>query len=219
MDGGTPVIAHTEGLLNPVVTIPNSKHELWYYDPSCVRVAIALACFDRRSARGWRVALMPIYSDNEAELEDRLATVLAGAGATTSLAASAAAALKSDPNVELTPRLKAAVSSVIQVFQRAASMEVAHFQEAVAGEAHFPEELVAQLAQPMATSQNEAEARKAITLLLGDLRSLLSGPSVEVAARVESFLGALSQAENSQAQALARGSLDLEFTAHSPIAV
>lgn len=162
---------------------------------------------------------MPIYSDNEAELEDRLATVLAGAGATTSLAASAAAALKSDPNVELTPRLKAAVSSVIQVFQRAASMEVAHFQEAVAGEAHFPEELVAQLAQPMATSQNEAEARKAITLLLGDLRSLLSGPSVEVAARVESFLGALSQAENSQAQALARGSLDLEFTAHSPIAV
>lgn len=162
---------------------------------------------------------MPIYSDNEAELEDRLATVLAGAGATTSLAASAAAALKSDPNVELTPRLKAAVSSVIQVFQRAASMEIAHFQEAVAGEAHFPEELVAQLAQPMATSENEAEARKAITLLLGDLRSLLSGPSVEVAARVESFLGALSQAENSQAQALARGSLDLEFTAHSPIAV
>lgn len=162
---------------------------------------------------------MPIYSDNEAELEDRFASFLAGAGATTSLAASAAAALKSDPNVELTPRLKAAVSSVIRVFERAASMDVAHFQEGVAGEPHFPEELVAQLARPMAASQGEAEAREAITLLLADLRSLLSAPSAEVAGRVESFLGALSQAENSHAQALARGSLDLELTVHSPLAV
>jgi hypothetical protein len=162
---------------------------------------------------------MPIYSDNEAELEDRLASFLAGAGATTSLAASAAAALKSDPHVELTPRLKAAVSSVIQVVERAASMDPAHFQEAVAGEAHFPEELVAQLAQPVAPSQDESETREAITSLLGDLRSLLSAPSAEVADRVESFLGALGQAENSHAQSLARGSLDLELTTHSPLAV
>lgn len=162
---------------------------------------------------------MPIYSDNEAELEDRLASFLAGAGATTSLAASAAAALKSDSSFELTPRLRAAVSSVIQVVERAASMDAVHFKEAAAGEAHFPEELVAQLAQPRATADAEAEARQAISGLLTDLRSLLSEPSAEVASRLESFLSDLSKAENSHAQSLARGSLDVELTVHSPLAV
>lgn len=162
---------------------------------------------------------MPIYSDNEAELEDRLASFLAGAGATTSLAASAAAALKRDPEVVLPPRLKAAVSSIVEVVERALTMNVTRFHDAVAGEAHFPEELVAKLAHPSTPARSEADARQAITSLLQDLQSLLSEPTVEVASRIEVFLGALSQEENAQAQALARGSLDLEFAAHSSIAV
>lgn len=161
---------------------------------------------------------MPIYSDNEAELEDRLASFLAGAGATSSLAASAAATLKHDPSAALTPRLRAAVASVIEVVERAAMIDVSLLDDP-AGSSSYPEELVAKLAQPTGPEGPERKAGDAIRALLADLRSLLAGPSSDAAARVESFLGSLSQAENSQAQALARGSLELELMLHSPLTV
>ena len=161
---------------------------------------------------------MPIYSDNEAELEDRFASFLAGAGATSSLAASAAAALKENSSAVLTPRLRAAVASVMEVVERAAAIDVSLLESVVSG-VSYPEELVAKLAQPLDVGGAGPKAGEAISALLSDLRSLLEAPSPEAAARVEAFLGSLSQAENSQAQALARGSLDLELMLHSPLTV
>jgi hypothetical protein len=154
---------------------------------------------------------MPIYSDNEAETEDRLASLLAGAGATTSMAASAAAALKANPEERLSPRLTAALASTLRQFERANTVP----DEVFRGEStvRFPEELVARLAHesPM---EAQASPRDFINLFLADLKALLEAPTSDVASRVEAFLRQLSEIETAQAQSLARGSLELELLAH-----
>lgn len=155
---------------------------------------------------------MPIYSDDEAEIEDRLASLLAGAGATTSLAASAAAALRLNPDIaELPPRLKAALESTVHVVERAADLDISILELERSAALRFPEELVAKLAQRSPEGTATESVKEAIKSVLADLRSLLAGPAPEVAERMEEFLTNLSQTESAQAQSLARGSLDLEF--------
>lgn len=168
---------------------------------------------------------MPIYSDNEAELEDRFASFLAGAGATSSLAASAAATLRDDPSASLTPRLRAAVASMVEVVERATEIDLSQLDD-VGGGVSYPEELVAKLAQPSmdgsgaeAGAEAGAQAVEWLKTLLADLRSLLDAPSSDAASRAETFLGSLSMAESAHAQSLARGSLELELTLHSPLSV
>jgi hypothetical protein len=158
---------------------------------------------------------MAIYSDNEAEVEDRLASYLAGAGTTSSLAASAAAALKADPQHPISPRLRAALEAMVRLME--AVMEIDLSPPAEGGDrVPFPEELVAKLAQPSSTGDEAATAAEKVQALVTDLKLLLESPSADVAGRVESFLAALSRMENAQAQQLARGSLDLELLASSP---
>lgn len=154
---------------------------------------------------------MPIYSDNEAESEDRLASLLASAGATTSMAASAAAALKANPEGPISPRLTAALVSVVHQFERANTVPDEVFRRD--NSVRFPEELVVRLAHngPM---QAQTSPRESIKRLLDDLKSLLDTPTSDVASRVEGFLRQLSELETAQAQALARGSLELELLAH-----
>jgi hypothetical protein len=160
---------------------------------------------------------MPIYSENEAEVEDRLASVFAGAAATASLAASAAASLKANPQEKLPPRLNAALSSMLRVVESVAALDVSTLLEQTPDHVPFPEELVAKLAQPPTELEDEVDATDRLKLVLADLRALLESPSSDVADRVEQFLGALSEAENAQAQALARGPLELEsFVSPSP---
>ena len=158
---------------------------------------------------------MPIYSDDEAEVEDRLASLLAGAGATTSLAASAAAVLKLRPDSDLPPRLRAALQSTVDVVERSASLDI---YEDRMGARPFPEELVARLAERSQAGEPPSNAREVINAILADLRSLLNHPSSEVAGRIEEFLAALSQSENATAQSLARGTLDLEFLGFAAVA-
>ena len=159
---------------------------------------------------------MPIYSDDEAEVEDRLASLLAGAGATTSLAASAAAQLRANPSEELPPRLRAALESTVHFFERSATIDVSY---ETPNHLPVPEVLLAKLAEESPGAEVGGNARDFINRLLEDLRSLLIKPTSEIAARVEQFLSALSQAENSQAQSLARGSLDLELLSLSRFAI
>ncbi len=156
---------------------------------------------------------MPIYSDNDAEVADRFASYLAGAGATSSLAAAAAATLKADPSASLPPRFKNALLSVERVLARALVAVRNQTQNVeFAPGAALPEQLVAKLAQgsPLGSS-TEGSAEEKIGELLKDVRSLLDEPTTEVAERAERFLGQLSEIETSQAQALDRASLDFEF--------
>jgi hypothetical protein len=154
---------------------------------------------------------MPIYSDDEAEAEDRLASVLAGAGATSSLAAAAAAALKEDPKADLPPRLKVALESIVHVVERTASLDISVLSQERLNGLPFPEELVANLARQAPEANSSTNVKDLVNKVLADLRALLKEPAPDVAGRVEMFLAALSQSENSYAQSLARGSLDLEF--------
>lgn len=161
---------------------------------------------------------MPIYSDNEAELEDRLASFLAGAGATSSLAASAASLVSQNPSAELSPRLKAAVTSMVQLVERVVAINVTAFDTEAGTMVQFPEELVAKLAQ-LPEDVSRGEGVDVIHGILSDLRGLLDSPTPEAASRVEQFLGTLSRAENRQAQSLARGSFELEFVSTGPLKV
>lgn len=162
---------------------------------------------------------MPIYSDNEAELEDRLASLLAGAGATSSLAAAAAAMLKDDPTGTLTPRLRGALISMVRVFEGATTVDFSGGLDERDPKVQYPEELVARLAKPTPAGDSHSTATEMIGALLKDLKSLLEAPSKSAAVRVESFLGELSRVENAQAQTLARGSLDLELASMPRLAL
>lgn len=159
---------------------------------------------------------MPIYSDDETEVEERLASLLAGAGATTSLAASAAATLRANPEKELSPRLRAALASVVRIVERAAALDPPDRGEEGRRDTQRPEELVVRNFASLSASGESDYPDTTMSDLLSDLKALLDAPSPEAASRAERFLQTLSQAENTQAQTLTRGSFELGLLRKSP---
>ena len=149
---------------------------------------------------------MPIHSEEEAELEERLASLLAGAGASSSLAATAAAMLRANPSKELTPRMLSAVRSVIEVVERALTIGAAFpAGEEAASRFAFPEQIVMSLVEQPRPRETSEPRQEAMISILNDLQSLLREPTVEVAERAEQFLAELSRLETLHAQLLVRG--------------